>query len=87
MYGDQGEEGGGMNWEIGIDPYTLPGSSDYKDSACSAGELDLIPGSGRSPGEGNGDPLHYPCLENSIDRGAWRAIVHQVAKSIRSMTE
>ena len=73
MYGDQGEEGGGMNWEIGIDPYTLPGSSDYKDSACSAGELDLIPGSGRSPGEGTGYPLQYSCLQNTMDRGDRRA--------------
>ena len=41
----------------------------------------LIPGSGRSPGEGNGNPLQYSCLENSMDRGAWRATVHGVAKS------
>ena len=65
-----------MNWEIGIDPYTLPGSSDGKESACSAGELDLIPGSGRSPGEGNGYPLQYSCLENSTDRGNRRATDH-----------
>ena len=50
-------------------------------SACNAGNLSSIPGSGRSPGEGNGNPLQYSYLENSIDRGAWRATVHGVAKS------
>jgi len=48
-------------------------------TACSAGEVSLIPGLGRSPGEGNDNPLQY-CLENSMDRGAWRATVHEVAK-------
>ena len=48
----------------------FPGGSDCKESTCSAGDLGLIPGSGRSPGEGNGNPLQYPCLENSMDRGA-----------------
>ena len=46
-----------------------------------AGDVGLIPGSGISPGEGNGNRLQYSCLENLIDRGAWRAIVHRVAKS------
>ena len=41
----------------------------------------MVPGSGRSPGEGNGNPLHYPCLENPTDKGAWRATVHEVANS------
>ena len=50
------------------------------ESACNAGDLGLIPGSGRS-GEGNGNPLQCSCLENSMDRGAWRATVHGVAKS------
>ena len=50
-------------------------------SALNVGDLGLIPGLGRSPGEGNGNPLQYSCLENSIDRGAWRATVHGVAKS------
>ena len=49
----------------------FPGDSDGKESACSVGDLGLIPGSGRSPGEGNGNPLQYYCLENSMDRGAW----------------
>ena len=47
----------------------FPGGSDGKESACNAGDLGLIPGSGRSPGEGNGNPLHYSCLENSMERG------------------
>ena len=49
-------------------------------SACNAGDLGLIPGSGRSPGEGNGNPLQNSCLENPMDRGAWWATVHGVAK-------
>ena len=48
---------------------------------ANAGDVGSIPGSGRSPGEGNGNPLQYSCLENPMDRGAWRAIVHGVAKS------
>ena len=59
----------------------FPGGSDSKESACSAGDLGSIPVSRRSPGEGNGYPLQYSCLENSMDRGAWRAIVYVVAKS------
>ena len=55
--------------------------SGVKASACNAGDLGSIPGSGRSPGEGNGNPLQYSCLENPMDRGAWWAIVHGVAKS------
>ena len=50
-----------------------------KESACNAGGLGLIPGSGRSPGEGNSNPLQYSCLGNPTDRGAWRAAVHGVA--------
>ena len=52
-----------------------------KESACSAGDLGSIPGFGRSPGEGNSHPLKYSGLENSMDRGAWRAIVHGVLES------
>ena len=59
----------------------FPGGSDSKESACSAGDMGLIPGLGRSPREGNGNPLQYPCLENPMDGGAWRATVHGVAKS------
>ena len=61
--------------------YGFPGGSDGKDSACNAGELGSIPGSGRSPGEGNDNPLQYSCLKNPMDRGAWWATVHRVAKS------
>ena len=52
-----------------------------KESACNAGDPGLIPGLGRSPGEGNGNPLQYSCLENSMDGGAWWATVHGVSKS------
>ena len=52
------------------------GGLDGKESACNAGDPILIPGSERSPGEGNGYPLQYPCLENSLDRGAWWAVDH-----------
>ena len=52
-----------------------------KESACNAGDLGSIPGSGRSPGERNGKLLQYSCLENPMDRGAWWAIVHGVAES------
>ena len=49
----------------------FPGGSDGKESACNAGDLDSIPGSGRSSGEGNGNPLQYSCLENPMEGGAW----------------
>ena len=54
----------------------LPGGPYGKESACNAGNLGSIPGSGRSLGEGNGNPLQYFCLENFMDRGAWWATVH-----------
>ena len=57
------------------------GDSDDKESACSAGDPGSIPGSGRSPGEGNGNPFQYFCLENSMDRGVWWVTIHGVAKS------
>ena len=56
------------------------GGSDSKESVCNKGGLASIPGLGRSPGEGNGSPPHHSCLENSMDRGAWRAIDHGVAE-------
>ena len=59
----------------------FPGGSEVKASACNAGDLGLIPGLGRSPGEGNGNSLQYSCLENPMDRGAWWATVYGVAKS------
>ena len=52
-----------------------------KESACSAGDTGLIPGWGKYPGEGNGYPLQYSCLENPVNRGAWRATTHRVTKS------
>ena len=62
-------------------------AQDRKESACSAGDQGVIPGSGRSPGEENGNPLQYSCLENLMDRGAWRATVHGVAKSRTQMSD
>ena len=59
----------------------FPGSSVGKESACKAGDPGSIPGLGRSPGEGNGNPPQYSCLENRMDRGAWQDIVHGIAKS------
>ena len=58
-----------------------PGSSVSEESVCSAGDLGWIPGSGRSPGEGNGNPLQYSCLGNPLNRGAWWATVHGVTES------
>ena len=56
------------------------GSSVSKESVCSAEDLCSIPGSGRSPGEGNGKPLWYSCLENPMDKGVWKATVHGIAR-------
>ena len=60
---------------------TNPGGLDSKESACNAEDLGSNPGLGRSPREGNGNPLQYSCLGNPMDRGAWWATVHGVAKS------
>ena len=62
-------------------PLGFSDGSDGKESACSAGDLTSIPELGRSPGEGNGNPLQFSCLENPVDREAWRATVRGVAKS------
>ena len=59
----------------------IPGSSVEKKPPASEGDAGLIPGLGRSPGEGNGNPLRYSCLGNPKDRGAWRTTIHGVAKS------
>ena len=59
----------------------LPGGSDGKESPCNVGDSDSISASGSSPGEGNGYPLQYSCLANSINRGTWQATVHGVAKT------
>ena len=62
-------------------PLGFSGGSDGIETACNAGDLSSIPGSERSPEEGNGNSLQYPSLGNSMDRGAWQATVHGVAKS------
>ena len=63
------------------------GGSGGKESVCSAGDLSSIPGSGRSPGEGNGNSLRCSCLENPMDRGDWQAIVHRVAKNRTGLSD
>ena len=63
------------------------GGSEDKASACNAADLGSIPGLKRSPGGGNGNPLQYSCLENPMDRGAWRAIVHRVTKSWTQLSD
>ena len=67
--------------KIIIDYMEFPGGSDGRASVYNAGDLGSIPGLGRFPGEGNGNPLQYFCLENSMDRGASWATIHGVAKS------
>ena len=66
--------------------HQFPGDSDGKESAYNTGDVGLIPGSGRLPGEGNGNPIQYSCLENPMDRRDWWATVHGVTKS-RNTTE
>ena len=77
-------KGPGFNlWSGNYIPHAVlgfPGSSVSKESACNAGDLGSIPGSERSPGEGNGNPFQYSCLENPMGRGAWQATVHGVTK-------
>ena len=63
------------------------GGSDGKESACKAGDAGLIPGLGRSPGEGNGNPLQYSCLENPHDREAWWATVRGTAKGQTQLSD
>ena len=65
----------------------FPGSSEVKASASNAGDLGSIPGLGRSPGEGNGNPLQYYCLESPMDGGAWQATVHRVAKGWTQLSD
>ena len=65
----------------------LVAQTEVKVSASNAGDPGLIPGSGRSPGEGNGNPLQYSCLENPMDGEAWQATVHRVAKSRRRLSD
>ena len=74
---------------VGHDFYfqDFPGGSDGKASVYNVGDLGSIPGLGRSPGEGNGNPLQYSCLENSMDGGAWWATVHGVTKSQTQLSD
>ena len=65
----------------------FPGGSDNKASVCNAGDPGSIPGLRRSPGEGNGNPLKFYCLENSIDGGAWWATIHGVARSRTQLSD
>ena len=72
----------GGKWRGQLPSYGgFPGGSDRKASACNVGDWDSVPRSGRSLGEGKGNPFQYSCLENPMDRGAWRAAVHGVTKS------
>ena len=66
---------------------SFPGGSDSGESACNAGDPGLIPGSGRSPGKGHGNPLQYSCLENSMDRGTWQATVWGVTKNKTQLSD
>ena len=65
----------------------FPGGSDGKEATCNAGNPGLISEQGRSPGEENGYPLQYSCLENSMDRGAWWATLHGVTKSQTKLSD
>ena len=69
------------NWVHASISLPIPGGSDGKASAHNAGDPGSIPGPGKSPGEGNGNPLQYSCLENPMDGGAWWPTVHGVAES------
>ena len=64
-----------------------PDGSDSKESACNVGDLGSIPGSGRSPGEGNGNTLQYSCLGNPMDGGAWQTTVHGITKSWTQLSD
>ena len=66
---------------------SFPLSPVGKESACNAGDPGSIPGSGRSPEEGNGNPLQYSCLENPMDRGPWQATVHEGHKSQTQLSD
>ena len=72
---------------LNVSPLGFPGGSEVKAPACNTGDLGSISGSGRFPGEGNGNPLQYSCLENPMDRGAWWATVHGVAKNRTQLSD
>ena len=70
-----------MDFSLNIkDAYRVPRDSVVKNPPANAGDTGLIPESGRAPGEGNGNPLQYFCLENPMDRGAWQGTIHEVTK-------
>ena len=70
-----------------LDSHRILGkASDSIESACNVGHPDSIPGSGSAPGEGNGNPLQYSCLENPMDRGAWRATVRGIGKTMTQLS-
>ena len=69
-----------MTWDF-------PGGTVVKNLPNNAGDLSSIPGSGRSPGEGNGNPLQYPCLRNPMDGGAWKATIYGVANSQTQLSD
>ena len=80
-----------MDWELGISRCKqlhmgFPGGSVVRDPPANPGDTGLIPGPGRSPGEGNSNPLQYSCLGNPMDRGAWWAIAHSVTKSRKQLS-
>ena len=75
------------NFRIFCSPPGFSGGTVVKNPPANAGDTGLIPGSGGSPGGGNGNPLQYSCLGNPVDRGAWRAAVHEVAKSRAQLSD
>ena len=74
-------------WMHVVDIWEFPGGSDGKETTSNAGDLGLTPWLGRSPGGGHGNLLQYSCLENPVDRGAWWAAVHGVAKSRTQLSD
>ena len=81
-YGEEAEDLGlSLEGTEGEKDEGFPGGSVVKHPPANAGDTGSIPGLGRSPGAGNGSPLQYSCLENSMDRGAWQATVHGITKS------
>ena len=76
-----GPTGSGTTQQQVVSSLGFPGGSDSRESACNARDLGLTPRWGRCPGDGNGYPLQYSCLENPMDRGAWWATVHNITKS------
>ena len=77
----------GKSWVVSVSRQIPQLMIHGKASACSSGDQGSIPGSGRSPGEGNGNPLRYSCLENFLDGGAWEATGHGVAKSWTQLSD